>query len=421
MHAIRRALCTAVIALVAIEGIRIVWRVLREQTDRFAQVTGLGPAFHDPSCQHKFCDYTLFWLVGRLAAQTGAASVYHPARAFAGPAQILPDQALLLPFMYPPQMLPLTFLIALPPISVSYYAFEIISITTAAFLLRRASLSWFVIAAGLLSPAAIYCAYYGEFGIICGALLAAGLLHLQTNPRTGGALLALLCIKPQYGLLAPVLFFARRDRRAWTAATAVLAALSALSLLCFGWSSWSAFLGPDHTAIRAWLQRPFGHGDQMNGTSVFWMARSFGAGMPLAYAIQLCCSAAAAFCAWQLWRRGDVARETRAAVTICLCLLASPYSYDNDMIAYSIACAMLFRRDPSVPDVLLALLWLAPGYTVLLTQKLGFLPTPLWITAAALIGWQRAREDFTPASPALTGRRSAPVLSLSPTPTHRFR
>ncbi len=421
MHAIRRVLCTAIIALAAIEGFRIVWRVLREQADRFAQVTGIGPAFHDPSCQHTFCDYTLFWLVGRLAAQNGAASVYHPARTFTGLAQILPDQAHLLPFMYPPQMLPLTFLIALPPISVSYYAFEIISITAAAFLLRRAGLSRFVIAAGLLSPAAMYCAYYGEFGIICGALLAAGLLHLQSNPRTGGALLALLCIKPQYGLLAPVLLLARGDKRAWAATAAVLAGLSALSLLGFGWSSWSAFLGPDHTAIQAWLQRPFGNGDQLNGTSVFWMARSFGAGMPLAYAIQLCCSAAAALCAWQLWRRGDIARETRAAVTICLCLVASPYSYDNDMVAYSIACAMLFRRNLGVTDVLLALLWLAPAYTVPLAQKFGFLPTPLWITAVALIGWQRARQNSMPASPALTGRQSAPVLSLSPTPTHRFR
>jgi len=421
MHAIRRGLCTITIILVAIEGLRIVWRVFQTQAHRFAQVIGTGPSFHDPSCLNPFCDYTLFWLVGRLSAQSGAASVYHPARAFAGPALILPNQAHYLPFMYPPQTLPLTYLLSLPPLAVSYYAFELISITTAAILLRRAGLSWFVIAGGLLSPAAMYCAYFGEFGILCGALLAAGLLHLETNPRTGGALLALLCIKPQYGLLAPVLLLARRDLRAWAAAAAVLAGLAALSVLCFGWSCWSAFLGPDRTDIRAWLQRPFGSGDQLNGTSVFWMARSFGAALPVAYGIQLLISATAAFFAWRLWRRNDISRDPRAAVTICLCLLASPYSYDNDMIAYSIACAMLIRRDPAVPDALLALLWLAPGYTVLLTQKFGFLPTPIWITAVALIGWQRSRQQSMPASPAPAGRRSGTVLSLSPAPSHRFR
>jgi hypothetical protein len=323
--------------------------------------------------------------------------------------------------MYPPQILPLTYLISLPPISVSYYAFEIISITAAVFLLKHARISWFVIAAGLLSPAALGCAYFGQFGIICGALLVAGLVHLETNPRTGGALLAMLCIKPQYGLLVPVLFLARRDRSAWIAAATVLSGLFALSVLCFGWASWSAFLGPDHAAIQGWLQRPFGSADQLNGTSVFWMARSFGALLPVAYGIQLLTSAAAAFFAWRLWRRNRMGRDHLVAVTICLCLLASPYSYDNDMIAYSIACAMLVRRDPGVTDALLALLWLAPGYTVPLTQTFGFLPTPLWITAVALIGWQRARHDSTPASPVLTGRRSAPVLSLSPTPSHRFR
>jgi hypothetical protein len=169
--------------------------------------------------------------------------------------------------------------------------------------------------------------------------------------------------------------------------------------------------------IQGWLQRPFGS-DELLGTSVFWMARSFGAELPLAYAIQLCCSAASVFCAWALWRRDGIARDHRVAITICLCLLASPYSYTEDMVAYSIACALLLRRAPGATDVLLALLWLAPAYVEHFGIKFGFLPTPVCIAAVALIGWRRRK---TTASPALTGRRSAPVLSLSPTPTHRFR
>jgi len=420
MHAIRRHFCLVLIILAGVDGASILWREFLAQTARFRQVLGLGPAVAFPGCPNPFCDYTLYWLVGRLSAQSGAAAVYHPARAIAGAVQILPNQAHYLPFMYPPPMLPLAFLISVPPLAISYYAFEIVSVTAAILLLRHARISWFCIAAGLLGPASLWCLYLGQFGILCGALLVAGLAQLESNPPAAGGLLALLCIKPQYGLLAPVVLLARGDRRAWIAAVAVFIVLAVLSLLCFGWSSWSAYLGPNRAQIQGWLQRPFG-ADELLGTSVFWMARSFGATLTISYAIQLFCSAGAVLCAWILWRRDDISREHRVAITICLCLLASPYSYTEDMVAYSIACALLIRREPAATDALLALLWLAPGYVGHFGTDFGILPTPVCIAAVAFIGWRRIGSETNPASPALTGRRSAPVLSLSPTPSHRFR
>jgi hypothetical protein len=419
MHAIRRHFCLILIILAGADGVTIVCRAFLAQAERLGQVLGLRPAIAFPGCPNPFCDFTLFWLVGRLSSQSGAAAVYHPARAIAV-TQILPDQAHYLPFMYPPQMLPLAFLISAPPLAVSYYLFTFLSVAAAILLLRHAKISWFCIAAGLLGPASLWCLYLGQFGILCGALLVAGLAQLESNPPLAGGLLALLCIKPQYGLLAPILLLARGDRSTWLAAAAVLVFLSGLSLLCFGWASWTAYLGPDRTQIQGWLQRPFGS-DELLGTSVFWMARSFGAVLPFAYAIQLFCSAAAAFCTWRLWRRADVARNHRVAITICLSLLASPYSYTEDMVAYSIACTLLLRRAPAATDVLLSLLWLAPAYVGHFGTEFGILPTPVCIIAVALIGWGRMRSEITTASPAIAGRRSAPVLSLAPNPSHRFR
>jgi hypothetical protein len=420
MHALRRHFCLILIILAGVDGARIIWREFLAQADRLGQVLGLGPAVAFPGCPNPFCDYTLYWLVGRLSAQSGAAAVYHPARAIAGAAQILPNQAHYLPFMYPPPMLPLAFLMSIPPLAISYYAFEILSVTAAILLLRHARISWFCIAAGLLGPAALWCLYLGQLGIICGALLVAGLAQLETNPPLAGGLLAMLCIKPQYGLLAPVLLLSRGDRSTWVAAAATLIFLAVLSLLCFGWSSWTAFLGPDRGQIQGWLQRPFGS-DELLGTSVFWMARSFGATLSISYAVQLFCSTAAVLFAWTLWRREDIARDHRVAITICLCLLASPYSYNEDMVAYSIACALLIRRAPAITDALLALLWLAPGYVGHFGAKFGILPTPFCIAAVAFIGWRRTASETNPASPEIAGRRSAPVLSLSPTPSHPFR
>jgi hypothetical protein len=402
MHAIRRHFWLILIILVGVKGAIIVGREFMAQAHRLAQAMGLGPAVHWPGCPNLFCDYSVFWLAGRLAAQSGAGAVYQPARFFAGAAQMLPDEAHYLPFMYPPQMLPLVTLMSLPPMAISYYAFEILSVTAAVFLLRKARISWFCIAAGLLSPAALWCIYLGQFGVICGTLLVAGMAQLETNPRLGGGLLAALCVKPQYGLLVPVMLLARGEKLAWLAAGAALFLLLALSVLCCGWDSWSAFLGPDRAEMRSWLQRPFGPTDQMMGTSVFWMARSFGATLPIAYAVQFFSSAASVLCTWILWRRNDIDREHRIAVTICLCLLASPYGYTNDMVAYSIACAMLMRSPPAATDALLALLWLAPAYIGRFGAEFGILPTPICIIAVALIGWrQKASMGSAPRQPRL--------------------
>jgi hypothetical protein len=91
------------------------------------------------------------------------------------------------------------------------------------------------------------------------------------------------------------------------------------------------------------------------------------------------------------------------------------------MVGYSIACALLMRRDSPGSTLLLALLWLAPAYIGHFAVTFGFLPTPFCSIAVALIGWQRAGQDPIPALPALTGRRDAPVLFASQSPSHRFR
>ncbi len=398
----RRHLWLIVIILAGVQGATIVWREFMAQAHRLGQAVGLGPAVHWPGCPNLFCDYSVFWLAGRLAAQSGAASVYQPARFFAGAALILPHEIHNLPFMYPPPTLPLVVLMSLPPIAISYYAFEILSLTVSVLLLRQAKISWFRIAAGLLSPAALWCIYLGQFGVLCGAVLVAGMARLETSPRLSGGLLAALCVKPQYGLLAPVMLLARGERRAWAAAAATLIILFGLSVLCCGWDSWREFLGPDRAQMRSWLQRPFGPTDQMMGTSIFWMARSFNATLPTAYAIQFAASATSVLCTWRLWRRDDIARDHRIAVTICLCLLASPYGYTNDMVAYSIACAMLMRSPPAATDALLALLWLAPAYVGRFEAEFGILPTPICIIAVALIGWrQKASMGSAPRQPPL--------------------
>jgi hypothetical protein len=421
MQAWRRRISNLVIGLVLLKGATILWASMGLQILRLHRLLDQGLAMQDPGCPMAYCDFSVFWLAGRLGSAQGPAVMYDSVKFFPAAMNMLPHQIADLPFMYPPPMLPLTYLISRPGLAAGYYVFSAASVVLAVLLLRSSRIPWFAIAAGLLGPAGLWCLYLGQFGILCAALLVAGLARLEAYPATGGALLAGLFIKPQYAALVPVLLLARRHKRAIAGAAASLAILLALSLICYGADSWTEFLGPGRAEMRVWLQNPYGRNHEMMGTSMFWMARSLGAGVSFAYAMQTLTEAFAAFCAWRLWRDHKFADSDRIAVTICLCLLASPYSHTADMVGFSVACALLMRRETQVANAMLTVLWISPGYIGHFALKFGFLPTPLFILAAALIGWRQMNLDPAPASPVRGARRSAPVLSLAPGPFHRFR
>jgi hypothetical protein len=421
MHVCRRYFSNLVIVLVLAKGAAIFWRSMGFQSLRLHRFLDHGLAMQDPGCPMAFCDFSVFWLAGRLGSAQGPDFMYDAGKFFPAAMRILPHQIANLPYMYPPPMLPVTYLISRPGLAAGFYMFSIASLGLAILLLRGARISWFAIAAGVFSSAGLMCLYLGHFGILCAAFLISGLAWLEASPAWAGALLAALFIKPQYAILVPVLLLARGDRRAWIGAGAMLAVLLALSLICYGPESWTAFLGPGRAEMRIWLQTPFGQNHEMLGTSVFWMMRSLGAGVSFAYAAQTLAEAIAAFCAWRLWRVRDFGGEARIAITICLCLLASPYSHTADMVGFCAACAMLMHRATPLANAMLAMLWLSDNYVGRCVLEFGFLPTPIFIVAVALIGWWQLRQESAPASRVIGARQSAPVLSLAPDPFHRFR
>lgn len=92
-----------------------------------------------------------------------------------------------------------------------------------------------------LSPAAFGSFFCWQMAPFVAAGLAAALLQAEKRPLLAGALLALLTVKPQYGLAAPALLLALGNYRAIAAAAGFSAALVALSVAVFGAATWSAF------------------------------------------------------------------------------------------------------------------------------------------------------------------------------------
>jgi Glycosyltransferase family 87 len=107
---------------------------------------------------------------------------------------------------------------------VLYYLFCLVSTAASVWLLRLGAL---VHRGGADRPGAMWNLYLGQFGLLFGALLIAGLAAMQTKPLYGGGLLGALCIKPQYALLVPVVVCAGRHWRALLAGIAAVLALLA--------------------------------------------------------------------------------------------------------------------------------------------------------------------------------------------------
>jgi hypothetical protein len=144
----------------------------------------------------------------------------------------------------------------------------------------------------------------------------------------------------------------------------------------------------------ALVEARFGQGYQLTGTSVFWMCRSFGCGLHAAFAMQIVAAALATIATYRVWRMpGDPL--PRVSLTMFLTFFILPYGFSADMVGYSIGLAILAQQRQWKVSLLDGLLWLAPGYTALLTASTGALLTPCIVGIAVFTG---RRALYRPAS-----------------------
>jgi hypothetical protein len=351
---------------------------------RIRDMLARAPIANTPPCAAPDCDFSAFWPAGLLARTGRLGDVYQPDAFLAWRHQLLFAGAQRLDWFYPPPSLLPVLAISYLPFNIAYVVWTIGFIFGAALLLRWAGLSWPVILLGLVSPAALWTIEMGQFEILTGALLVAGLLMAGRSPMQAGGLLGLLMVKPQAALLVPVAMLASRNRRAIAAGVLVVGALLAATTLLFGFGVWRIFLayGPAAsrftlTGIMLGIER---------GVSVFWMARSLGGGLALSYVLQGGAALVAAVLTWQVWRR-PVPVLDRMALTVFLSLLATPYGYTDDMVGWSVALAALAERRGWRIGLLDALFWLWPALCPIVTGATGILFTPVIVALAVLRTW----------------------------------
>ena len=253
---------------------------------------------------------------------------------------------------------------------------------------------WLLLA--LAFPAVLINVGHGQNGFLTAALLGGALVVLDSRPLVAGILLGFMVYKPQYGLLLPVVLGVSGRWKCFGAAAATVAALTIATTLAFGASVWGAFLNSTHFTRTVVLEQ--GNTGWYKIQSVFAWARMWGAPIPLAYALQgVTIVALGAALAW-LWR--SAAPYPLKAAALCLAtILATPYSFDYDMMVLAPAIAFLavdgFVRGFSPWEkTLLAALWLAPLITRSVAH-VSLVPLGVPIMLALFVLILRRSELFT--------------------------
>ncbi len=292
-------------------------------------------------------------------------------------------------WIYPPTVLligvPLSFL----PLPAAFTLWDAGTLVLAGLLLRYARLPWPILLIGLLGPATWRSLQLGQYGVITGALVASGLLLAPRRPIQAGIMLGLATLKPQQGVIVPVAWLAARYWRAIGAAAATIMTLALAVSAWLGFHAWGLFFTRSGAMARAILNAPPPQLNINSGVSVFWMLRTFGSSVAAADIAQAAAAFAAIVLTYRTWRLPKAEPLARMGATVCLSLFITPYGYTSDMVAFSIAVAVVFAANGGRLGLLDILLWTWPFFCTVVTMRSGLLLTPLIVGLAAARCWRR--------------------------------
>lgn len=320
-------------------------------------------------------DFSNIYAGGSYALEGNAALAFDPAAQHARERSIFGPDTPFYGWHYPPFLLFLAAALALMPYAVALIVWQ------AATLLLYLGMLWAVLGAArpgqgaatlarqplwlllaLASPAATVNVYHGHNGFLTASLVGSALLVLDRRPWLAGLLFGLLCYKPQFGVMIPLVLAVSGRWRAFAAATATVVALALLTTFAFGAEIWRAFFD-SMSFTRDVVLEQGGTGWHKIQTAFSWV-RMWGGGVQLAYALQTALTAGLALALVWLWR-SRAAYPLQAAALIIASILATPYSLDYDFVALAPAIALVaghgFARGFAPWEkTALALLWLMP-------------------------------------------------------------
>jgi arabinofuranan 3-O-arabinosyltransferase len=317
-------------------------------------------------------DFANYWMAARLALEGRALDVFGPHESYLAHLRSFfgadyPWRA----WSYPPH-----YLLLMLPLGLFAYKTALVLFLVTTFLLLCGALHlasrqiklWQLL---FLLPVIVTNGYVVQNGFLLSAFLIAGLALRDSRPVLAGICFGLLTVKPQLGVLLPLLFLWERQWLTITSAVVTTVALFLLSVAVFGIEAWAGFfhhVTPYQVHVMKELTGLFPH---MMPT-VFGAVRSldFGASTALAVHLPFAVMALALF-GFGLLRLGRP--EARAANTVFATAMAMPYLVNYDLAAL-VASAVLWmdRERASLPSR---------------CALFGLVCIPLLMPMLSLLGW----------------------------------
>jgi len=204
---------------------------------------------------------------------------------------------------------------------------------------------------------------HGQNGFLTAALFASALALLDKRPLFSGLLFGLVCYKPQFAAMVPLVLIATGRWRSLAIAAATVLVMAAVVTRLFGIEVWSAFAAGSGFTRRVVLEQ--GNTGFNKIQSVFAWIRLWGGGVTLAYAGQAVAAVLALTAVIRIWC-GRTAAGYKGAALCPGVLLATPYSLDYDLMMLAPAIAFLVaegmaRGFSDYERLVLALLWIMPA------------------------------------------------------------
>ena len=339
-------------------------------------------------------DFLSFWTVGRMLI--GRRDIYDQSAHIAAQQAYFTQADGFTAFFYPPTFLPFCWPLGLldyfPALALWLVMTGALFVLAVTAWLRRfpvAAPIWLLIAA---FPATLIQVTHGQTAFLSAGLLLLGALRVRERPILSGVLFGLATVKPQFGLLVPLVLVLTGEWRVIAAAAATALALTVASAVLFGaglWHEWYTLTRAAQTAMDA------GTVGYAKMVSPFAGLMLLGVPSGLSYALQgLIGAVVAAMLAQASWRRRYTAEL--GALMLVGAVLVTPFVLDYDMLLLAPALIVVASRGFGPWEKLALLLaFAAPAFA----RPIGMnLHVPIMPEAAFLLYWvlwRRLRRNRT--------------------------
>jgi hypothetical protein len=275
-------------------------------------------------------DFLSFWTTGHmlLAHQ----DIYDVATHTAAQRLFFAQKDLYTAFFYPPLFLPfcwpLGFLGYFPALALWLATTGAAYLAAVRLWLGRTGIALPLLILFAAFPPVAITITHGQTSFLVAALLGAGALLVRERPWLAGALLGLAAIKPQFGLLVPLVLLLTGEWRVIAAAAGAVLLLAAATTFVFGAHVWGDWLDVSGAAQAAMDNGAVGFAKMQ---TPFAAARLLGVSISLAYALQgVVTLTVLAGVAWA--STGRRYALDLAALVLAGAPLVTPFALDYDMV-----------------------------------------------------------------------------------------